>query len=448
MKRILKYNSIVLMALLFFIFSCDKEDYTGDSQLVPTSPTATITVANSNMTLVEQDKVYDFVITLSGVQISDVIFYVTVLEGATATLNTDFTIENTGAKVRIPAGKTTGTASIKVLADELIESQETFSIQIGDERTANVSFTPAVVNFTVDNDASGDLEMHMSWSTENPVFDTDGEELGGDDVADLIFSIEDASGTVVGVADGGSFEDYVLSSTLADGVYTLKALFYGVLDLGDFSTGEYLDVTLDFFQPGVLSKSLSFSSIMTTAAPCDFEATLATVTKSGSSYTIASIGTAEFAVDYSKFVGSYGGADGSYGAGANWMFAADITMTDNGTNLDVDGVNFGWMPAIWGETVTSTIPFKLTLNADGTLTIADQYYMTTDWEGTAYDYNISGTGTWSSCSPSTMIIHYDIGGLGPWLLANGYSYTDYFIADIELGAKSAKKATSPNKIVR
>ena len=41
MKNILKYIAL-FTAVAFVLFSCEKDDYTGDSKLSPTSPTITI----------------------------------------------------------------------------------------------------------------------------------------------------------------------------------------------------------------------------------------------------------------------------------------------------------------------------------------------------------------------------------------------------------------------
>jgi hypothetical protein len=443
-NKILISFFIAMMGLV--IYSCNKEDYTGHSDLTPSNPTITVDVPTGVVSLIESDYTYTYTVTLSEPQIVDVAIYVTQIEGD-ATLGEDFDIANTSSRVYIPAYATTGTLSIKIKADDFLEGTETFKLQIGDERTANATITPVTVDFSLTNLTKGDLAVTMSWALPSDVeyFDIDGELIPADDIADMIMTIVDA-GTPIGTVDGGTFEDYVFLESLPDGVYTIEASFYAVADLPAVS----LDMTLDFYQWGLINTSATFEAIANTGSICDFVATLATVTKVGSTYTIENVGTSEYNVDYTKFEGNFfDGVDGSYKSTYNWMYPSEITATFNGTELNVDGVNFGWMPDVWGETVISTIPFKMTLNTDGTLTIEDQLYMTTDYS----DYRISGTGNWSSCDPSSFVIHYDMYcvlddySVGEWLFSHGYSATNYFIATVNLGAKkSVSTVTNVKKI--
>lgn len=449
-KRKNIFSFLAFIAVFGILFSgCKKDDNTGYSTLVPKNVTISVD-ANfaSPVSITEQDSTFTYKVTLSEAQLIDIKLKVSQIAG-----NADDTDIDYLKTIMIYAGQTSATGWIKTLpADDQIKGDATATLQVGDAEVANASFSPVTFDFNIARDLGDDLTIGMSWANVAPVFDTEGHELGATDIADLILSIEDASGIVIGGSDGGSFEEYTLTGDLDDGVYTVKASFYtpALIDFGDLMDGVELDVMLDFFQSRVQSSSLSFPAIMSTVAPCDFEATLATITKSGSSYTVEAVGTSEFVVDYSKFVGSWGGGDGSYGSGYNWLLPSMITTEDNGTNLDVDGVNFAWMQNIWGETVTASTPFEMTLNSDGTITIADQYYMTTDYDGAAYDYNIVGTGTWNSCSPSSMTIYYDMVqdgfSIGQWLQDNGYSSTNYFMAIIELGSKKSANLMATDKI--
>lgn len=416
-----------------FSMSCDKEDYTGHSNLTPSNPTISIDVPAAGITLLEKDTTYSFTVTLSEAQIVDIAVYVTQIDG-NATLGEDYEIGNSGGRIFIPAYSTTATLDIKILVDETPESVETFKLQIGDYRTANAQLTPVIVDFSLQNLAKSDLALTMSWAAQDELFDSYGEQYANDEIADMVFTIEGPLDTVE--VDGATFEEYVLTGDLADGVYTLKASFFAV-QAGLPAT--LVDLSLDFYQLGVFSSSSSFEAIATTGSICDYVATLATVTKAGSTYTIAEVGTSEYFVDYTKFVGTWGGMDGY-----SDLYPQAMTTAFNGTNLDFEGICTEWMVDWWGETVTATFPFQVTLNNDGTFEIPQQDAMTTDYDGSPYTYQIAGSGSWNSCDPSTLHIEYDLYNVedGYWVveLLAGYGYTEpTFVADFTLGAKKSNK---------
>ena len=446
MKKILKYNSIVLMVLLFFIFSCDKEDYTDYSTLVPTKPTVTITVANSNITLVEQNATYTFDVTLSEAQISDVAVYITVVEGGTATLNEDFIIDNMSNKVNIPASKLSGTAVIKVLADDLQEPTETFTIQIGDERTGNVNITYATVNFTITNSVQPELTVDLSWETD--IADVIGDVgLDPDEIVDLRFLIIDPSDeSVVLVIDGGSFESFgTLTDTLADGSYladgdyVIAVDIYSTINLGYVNVPITLDLELKFNQYGVHNSVIyEFPAAMTNEYVCtEYRTLLATITKTGSDFTLVkALSYWNEIATLDRLTGTWNGVDAETAYTPNEPSQATSAIVND--TLRITGLGFGWMNNFWGEVVDSGGTAYVIVDLEnGTLDIPDQYYMTTLYGGEIQDdYTIVGTGTFATCGYSTMKIEYEVTNYetawAAWCYANGYMSTPLFVATLTL----------------
>jgi hypothetical protein len=100
------------------------------------------------------------------------------------------------------------------------------------------------------------------------------------------------------------------------------------------------------------------------------------------------------------WVGSWTGSDD-----AGYASQA-VTALDNGS-LTIVGLNAGWIVDFWGESITEMVPVIIDMNADGTLSIAKQYYMTTDYQGDPYRYEIDGSGTWNGCDKA-MVVSYNI----------------------------------------
>ena len=71
MKKIIKYNLIALLAMVFFVYSCNEDDFTGYSKLTTTNPTVTISgIQSGGYTLLEAETSYTFDVTLSEAQIT------------------------------------------------------------------------------------------------------------------------------------------------------------------------------------------------------------------------------------------------------------------------------------------------------------------------------------------------------------------------------------------
>lgn len=284
MKNNFIKKTLLLFALSLAIISCDKDDQVGDSQLTPANPTATITFDFGNPTIVvEGDQEYTFSVTISSTNIVDTILYVEQVGGDADTDDYEVT-----GQIRIPAGYTTGTGTIKILEDDLIEDTEHLVLQVGDLRTANTSMTPATAQFTILNATAADLVIDMSWSFAVPVYDTDsGDEIGATTLADMILSVYDSSDMLVAQADGGSFETIVFEGIEADGDYTIEASFFSAEDYE-----RLLSLNVEFNQQGTINHlSYDFADALDIQQTCaDNFFVLASFTKMGSNYDIMPVG--------------------------------------------------------------------------------------------------------------------------------------------------------------
>lgn len=107
------------------------------------------------------------------------------------------------------------------------------------------------------------------------------------------------------------------------------------------------------------------------------------------------------------FVGSWGGTDG-YSAD---MFPSEVvTSAPSGSTIKLYGLNKGWMEGYWGETITDGGTLNMTINNDGTASIAEQYLFTTIYDGDPYVYWIKNAViTWDACGAHpAMIISYNV----------------------------------------
>jgi hypothetical protein len=128
----------------------------------------------------------------------------------------------------------------------------------------------------------------------------------------MIFSVIDAADDTVIVADGGSFESYVMKESLPDGDYFLKAGIYSVLDPGDLGDLPVFDLSLDYFQIGKISETTLVYPKAMSGVLCDWNVyTMAKVTKVGSTYTVTRVG--EFEFNLNTFTGAYKADEPEYG---------------------------------------------------------------------------------------------------------------------------------------
>ena len=88
----------------------------------------------------------------------------------------------------------------------------------------------------------------------------------------------------------------------------------------------------------------------------------------------------------------------------------NFSATWDGTNLIASGLGQDFIKNFWAETVIAGGDATMNVSTDGTVTIPRQYIFTTDYEGTSYDYEIEGSGSWVSLcgEPPVMKLQYDI----------------------------------------
>ena len=278
-------KSLLLFALSLAIVSCETDDQTGESQLTVTNPTISINLDFMNPSIVlEDDTVYEYTVSLSETQIVDTRLHVSQVGG---TANGD-DYEMSGLVV-IPAGYLSGTGTIKILADEVAEDVETLTIQIGDIQTANASMNPITVSFTISNATSDDLVIGMSWAISEFTTDNSGDEISATDLADMRLLITDSPySTIIGGADGGSFETYEFSGLNGDGEYLVVGDFYAA----DADLTRDLDSQVTFDQIGTINHlTYDFPEAINTGETCAANYyVLAKIVKTGGSYEITSVG--------------------------------------------------------------------------------------------------------------------------------------------------------------
>lgn len=175
-----KYFLLYFAAVLVLgLTACKKkDDFTGASTLKATSPTASKSLQDS-YTMIEKDTIIPFTITLSEPQIVDVKINISVADGATATEGSDFDFTHS---ITIPAYSTSGSGEVKIYSDVTVEGDETFTLVLGDNKTANVNFAPRNVVFTLQNFVASYINVTFDW---NNTVDLDGTEVSLCDSVDM-----------------------------------------------------------------------------------------------------------------------------------------------------------------------------------------------------------------------------------------------------------------------
>ncbi len=433
------FFSVTLLAIVsLFVTSCDNEDYTGYSTLKVSSPTISITAGvTSPVTLVENDTKYEFTVTLSEPQIVDIHLAVKQIDGTASA--SDYELTST---IVIPAGATSAKGSIKILSDDAIEDTESLTIQIGDQTTANGNLTPITVEFSIQNLTGDDLVIGLSWEPSIKTTDNLGNDISPTDLADLRLLITDSPyTTILGGADGGSFESYTMSGSMADGEYLVVADFYAALDL----PVRDLNLSLSFEQLGVIERfSYDFANAINTGTICPSNYfILAKIIKTGSTYTIEEVG------GLPPLTGAW------YGVDTEFEYPSEVsTRLDCDGNLLITGLVFGWMLDFWGEEVVAQEDVIINVDLDaGTVDIPYQAYITTLYKGTEYPYSIVGSGTIDNSGEyPVMTITYvlDQEGFNPsqWCFDNGYMANADFTATITLDPAGLKSATVKSAVIR
>lgn len=445
MKNILKISYGFLIAL-FVLASCESDDNTGYSTIKPTDPTITISNIPASINFIEKDSLFVFNLTMSVAQVVDVAVYAKQIDGD-AVVGEDFSIVNDAGKINFPAGSTTAQLKIKILSDNLKESTETFTIQIGDETTANATITPVNVPFTIQNATGNELTLDMVCSTD--VKDAIGVDLKPDEVVDLrmlILKKSDMS-VVKTIDDDKSSESFGEFSTLADDDYVIAVDILSTIDAGDINKPVNLGFEMHFFQVGLIDKTLNFEKVMTNENNCDLYRTLlATVKKAGNVYTVAEELDywQDASTDPSLLVGTWQGWDADAG------YPSEVVSSITSDVLKFKGIGRGWMQDAWEEVIVTETPVELTFNyCNGTVKIDLQRIMTTTYNGAPQTpYDIMGKGTFDMSGAYPVIyLQYDFYQGTAGIAKNfGIPYFELEITLDPAGIKVAKKVS--NKLVK
>ena len=425
------FSFVAALTLGIFMVGCEQEDDTGYSTLIPNSTDLGITTEITNVTLVEDNSVYEFTASISEVQLVDVKLYAFQVSGD-ATLGDDFTLDQS---LVIPAGSTSVTGEIKIIQDDIYEETETAKIQIGNNKTANATEATATMNFTILNYSEGDLVLDLSWAMASAATDDSGTEIDPEDFADMrlvISSTPDNTGDI-DVADGAGFETIVLPSDLPDGDYYIVSDFYAA----NADIVRDLNLSLNLYQNGIINDDhYDFANAISNLGTCDLNFyVMAKIVKSGTTYTYENVSTQSYELSvYTPWEGGFDSVDAWSPAEG---YASHLETKEICDGFFILGINAEWMLNSWGEEIQpdSEAEVFAVLNADGTFTIASQPIFTTKYDGSLYPYTVSGSGTYDL---TTGVLHleyyldqegFDVSG---WMFDNGYMDTNYFLADVTL----------------
>lgn len=422
--------SFSFLAFLLMLSCSDNDDYTNDSVVKATSPSLTVSLGFSNATtLIEQEASYPFSVSITEAQIADVIVNLEQTDG-TATAGEDFSMPNS---VTIKKGTLSASGEITIHADEIPEDEETVTIQIGLGNESNVSGVAGeTVTFNIANLKSGDLVVGMSWAASGTVTNNSGEAVDPYALADLRLLLTDSPYTTVfASADGASAETYVLDGAAPDGAYSFVADFYAAMT----ELNSDLDITLSFDQVGAInSQTHLFKNALNTTDSCaELNFVMATITKSGDSYSFVEVGE-KSALDLSVLVGTWSGP-------ATWYdyfgYTSEVVTTiDANGDIYVNGISFQWFQGWWGEVIVSNTPVKVTVTnfCTGAFIIEEQPYIVATYNGAPQPaYGLSGSGTldFSGASPRMTVypVFHQNGGTFSGPEFGGIPFAEYLTLD-------------------
>lgn len=426
----IKFLSLLFVATLSFVACDDQDEFTGDSVLQASQPKVSLNFPFDAVTnLTETDMKYPFSISIDQAVSFDVVLKLVVTEG-TATSGSDYNVPN---EITILAGETTGDSYIEILSDDIVEDTESFTVSIG-QITINGNFTAQEKTFNISNLESGDLSIDLSWSLDGDTTDDTGKEIKATDFADLRLLVSSTPNNlnIIGGADGGTFENYVLKSSTPDGEYYVVADFYAA----NQDILRDINLALGLTQVGI-NEGVDFEYLkaLDNAGTCELNYfVLIKIIKSGDTYTFEDFGKQSYEiVEYTDFTNGFDSVDAWSPAGG---YASELKIKDVCGGFLIMGINAGWMLNSWGEEIqpdSETEVFAV-LKEDGTFVIASQPIFDTLYNDSIYPYTVKGSGTYNS-ETGTLTLHYYLDQAGfnvsAYMNTNGYMDTEYFEAVIE-----------------
>jgi hypothetical protein len=139
-------------------------------------------------------------------------------------------------------------------------------------------------------------------------------------------------------------------------------------------------------------------------------------------------------------VGIWSGDDGF---GTDVYPSAVTTIDATSSGVVIHGLCSGWIFDSWGETVTAEGDVVMKINEDGTVSIANQYLFTTDYNGSPYEYWVTGEGRWNNCGTyPTLNVEYVVENkTDGYFLPSEYYAFDTFTATLVMDGGTLKSAT-------
>lgn len=337
------------------------------------------------------------------------------------------------------SGQTTTSITVPV------EVGKTYYWNVSIEDANGVTTSSPTWSFEVVDPAAA-ISMDLSWTTN--ALDVIGMEIDPLQVANLRLRILDSDlvSALPASINTTGYENYSGFDTLADGKYFIAVDLTSTIDAGDFNAPIDLNLQLDFTQRGVLSETYNFPKVMTNQFVCSaYRVYLGYLTKTGNTYKF----TSEVTKPTSVYAGTWLGVDS-----ADVAYPSEVE-TYQGCALQIKGLVNGWMSTFWGEDIVKGGFANITIDeGTGVVTIPDQYYCTTKYNGNVQPaYNIVGSGTYDATGAyPTMTIQYTVkqgsDDWAQWMFDEGYMDTNKFIAILTLdpaGLPATSKSLSISK---
>jgi len=213
MKKIIKITAVIALVAGFFSSCKPKETPYMDNSA---KPKVTFVTSAANTNVVEGDQQYVITANLEYALNENVTIYMFRTAGTAD--NSDYS----AGTITIARGTTTATGKIKILQDNKPEDQETLTVTIGDNRTANAEVHPNSMSFVIDNYVSNDLDITLDWSGDLNVA---GSTMDACDI-DLDLYLLDAGGADVAHSWNDCPEAVTLTGSMPDGTYYIVSDFW------------------------------------------------------------------------------------------------------------------------------------------------------------------------------------------------------------------------------
>lgn len=289
MNKIYK-NIIAVLILSVLLTSCsDDENFTGKSMITDfTQPNVVLSVVNTEVTVNEADE-DSFIVTATIAEASTIDVVIDLKQTAGNADENDYSV----SKITIPAGETSSTGVVSIIASGDLEGDETFTLSAvsrGNTKVENFNFTVNIVNdFINDN-----FIMNIEWCADYN-FDFAVGALSGNygDMIDLdIYLINEATGTTDAMAATGSCPEHLEFGGLDDGSY-IAVVYVWDNKLATLGAGATVPLNITYEQEYFVELTdFSHNLFLSSDSPGDTASAgipigpLARIVKSGHEFTI------------------------------------------------------------------------------------------------------------------------------------------------------------------